>query len=427
MNSNTFLRLWIGLFVLIFFAYLFGPLILMGVTAFNSASFPTVSPWDCFTVEWFGKLARDDALMTGLRNSVFIGLGVVVLAVPLGLAAALVLTQIRPRLRSFYYTVVISPILIPGVVLGISTLIFWDRLGAMFNAGYSSFFYNGFFLTILGQTTFISAYTMLVFLSRLQRFDPAQEEAALDLGASHFQAFRKVLIPFLKPAIASAAVLAFLASFENYNTTVFTIVSGKTLTTVLASKVRYGIDPSISALAVTIVTLTLVGAIIHEMLRRREQARELGQPPQRQLTAMTNPALLLVTLVGIAGLGAAWLEFSGYNANTCEARVMEAKRQAAEKRAAELRQQMKHAPVPGGTSTGSQPGAAVQQPGASGDKAFGNVFNPANLQQQTGTRNGQPAKTPAKPDSQSDSSGGDKAFGNVFNPTNLKQQSGTGN
>jgi len=85
----------------------------------------------------------------------------------------------------------------------------------MFGASRDSIFYDGFFLTIIGQSTFISAYTMLVFISRLQRFETVQEEAALDLGATHWQSFKKILLPFLTPAIASASVLAFLASLRN--------------------------------------------------------------------------------------------------------------------------------------------------------------------------------------------------------------------
>jgi spermidine/putrescine transport system permease protein len=111
---------------------------------------------------------------------------------------------------------------------------------------------------------------MLVFLSRLQRFDRAQEEAALDLGASYPQVFWHILLPFLRPAILSAAVLAFLSSFENYNTTTFAILADKTLVTVLAGRVRQGTTPALSALAVIIVAITLAGAIIYEILRRRE-------------------------------------------------------------------------------------------------------------------------------------------------------------
>ena len=243
MRENVINRILIGAFIFLFFAYLFGPLIIMSVTAFNSSQFPRMAPWECFTTEWFYKLANDGDLLKGLRNSFIIGIGVVLVATPIGLAAALMLSQVGPRLRSVMYTIFIAPILVPGVVLGISTLIFWDRIGTIFNADYNSMFYNGIFLTILGQVTFISAYSMLVFLARLQRFDVTLNEAALDLGATPAQAFRKVLLPFMAPAIGSAAVLGFLASLENYNTTVFTIVSESTFTTVLASKVRYGIDP----------------------------------------------------------------------------------------------------------------------------------------------------------------------------------------
>jgi spermidine/putrescine transport system permease protein len=86
--------------------------------------------------------------------------------------------------------------------------------------------------------------------------------------------FWKILIPFLRPAVFSAAVLAFLTSFENYNTTVFTIQAESTLTTVLSGQIRLGTKPDVSALAVIIVAITLIGAIIHEILRRREAARE---------------------------------------------------------------------------------------------------------------------------------------------------------
>ena len=133
---------------------------------------------------------------------------------------------------------------------------------------------NGIFLTILGQTCFISTYCFLIFVARLQRFDQTQEEAALDLGANQTQVFFKILIPYLMPAIASSAVIAFLASFENYNTTVFSILSDQTLTTVIASKVRLGISPAISALALVIITLTIIAAIIYEVLRRREDKRK---------------------------------------------------------------------------------------------------------------------------------------------------------
>ena len=274
MTSKTVMKIMVGFYVLLFFAYLFGPLLMMGASAFNASPFPQVSPWEGFTGKWFGVLVNNSDMMTGIRNSLIIGVGVICLAVPISLAAALMMTQIYERVRPIYYMIVVSPVLTPGVILGISTLVFWDKLGTLANAEYETFYYNGMFLSIVGQSTFISAYCMLIFLARLQRFDRNQEEAALDLGATHVQVFWKILIPFLRPAIFSAAVLAFLTSFENYNTTVFTIQAESTLTTVLSGQIRLGTKPDVSALAVIIVAVTLVGASIHEWLRRREMAKE---------------------------------------------------------------------------------------------------------------------------------------------------------
>ena len=208
-------------------------------------------------------------------KSLIIGVGVVLLSVPIGMAAAIVLTQVHSRLRTIFYSVSIMPVLFPGVIIGISTVVLWDRIATIGGEGFiAEIGRNGIFLTILGQTCFISTYCFLIFVARLQRFDQTQEEAALDLGASQTQVFIKILIPNLMPAIATSAVIAFLASFENYNTTVFSILSEQTLTTVIASKVRLGISPAISALALVIIAITLIAAIIYEFLRRREDKKK---------------------------------------------------------------------------------------------------------------------------------------------------------
>jgi len=287
LKSQYLLKFFLGVYIFIFLMYLFGPLIIMSLTSFNSAEFPAVTPWECFSWRWFqeGKIAYDGQHLAGLStdwrlhdgliNSFIIGLGVVMLAVPIGMAASIVLTQVHSRLRTIFYSVSIMPVLFPGVIIGISTVVLWDRIATIGGEGFiSDIGRNGIFLTILGQTCFISTYCFLIFVARLQRFDQTQEEAALDLGASQTQVFFKILIPYLMPAIASSAVIAFLASFENYNTTVFSILADQTLTTVIASKVRLGISPAISALALVIITLTIMAAIIYEVLRRREDRKK---------------------------------------------------------------------------------------------------------------------------------------------------------
>ena len=435
MTTERLTRVFVFLFIVLFFAYLFGPLLIMGVSAFNSSTFPRATPWECFTTEWFVKLGKDERLLEGLWHSIAIGFSVVCVSVPIGMAGAILLTQVNRKIRPVFYTIIISPILVPGVVLGISTLIFWDRLGTMFDASYNSIFYSGTFLTVIGQSTFISAYCMLVFIARLQRFDPALEEAALDLGATNFQTFYKILLPFMMPAVFSAAVLAFLASFENYNTTIFTIVSESTLTTVLASKVRYGIDPSISALAVIIVALTLLGAIVFEVMKRREarvaeaRKREGMAPVSRadRASKIADPAHILMALVVIAGVGFVYL-LAFFDSAACKTHVLEEKRILQERQV--IPDTQYQGIFGGGAIEGLEPGAEQPAPGGTGEGApagegepggYKGIFDPNVLKDQSGTgAEGSEAPQPLPDEEGSNFNKG------IFDPNVLKQQSGTG-
>ena len=266
MSSRSIIKVMIGFYVVLFFGYLFGPLLVMSVTAFNTPSYPSAYPFEGFTLNWFVKLWNHRAMMEGLVNSIIIGIGVICVSVPVGLAAAIVMNQIYHRARSLYYLVTVSPVLTPGVIIGISTVIFWRDFSEM--TGTRPMLYKGIVLSIFGQASFISAYCLLIIMARLQRFD-----RALDLGASYPQVFWHILLPFLRPALVSAAVIAFLSSFENYNTTTFAILADKTLVTVLAGEVRQGTTSALSALAVIIISLSLIGAIAYEVVKRREERR----------------------------------------------------------------------------------------------------------------------------------------------------------
>ena len=417
MSSATLIRIALGAYLLIFFSYLLGPLVVMSLTAFNSASFPAVSPWACFSYEWFRVLFDDKHIRDGIYYSIIIGLGTVILSVSMGLAASIVLTQVWPKLRSTYYTMIIAPILIPGVVLGISTLVFWDRAAQFLGAAEGSFlnglFHNGLFLTILGQSSFIASYAMLVFVARLQRFDTGLSEAALDLGATHTQAFRKILLPFMRPAIASASVLAFLASFENYNTTTFTIVEYKTLTTVLAQKVRLGINPSISSLAFIIIAATIFIALAFEAYHRnqsRKQAIKQGKATEKTGGVLPsfmkgNPAAIvfvILAIVAIVMIGTA----QSHDPQQCKIDVRQAKQIETQKRIEEMRQLR----LLRDQSNGSQSSGAISTSGAATSKpsgAFGGVFAPTNL-----------PDGPATPKVQTKPSGSG-AFDGAFAPANL--------
>ncbi len=251
-------------YLVIFFAYMFLPLIFMIVAAFNEPGIPQAIPFKGLTFHWFGELFDNAQIWAAVVNSLIIGVGVVALAITLGLSGALLLTRLKTRGRTLLYGILVSPLLTPGIILGISTLVFWNNLGVP----------GGLVLAILAQATFISAYCMLLFMARLQRFDHDLEEAALDLGASHRQVFWKITLPFLRPTIFTAAVLAFLQSFENFNTTVFAIGGETTLTIQLASMARLSLTPEVNALAVIFIILTVIAAVAIEVKRRAEKAQE---------------------------------------------------------------------------------------------------------------------------------------------------------
>jgi len=210
-------------------------------------------------------------------------LGVVAMAVPIGTAAGILINSLRGRSRSFLYGLMVAPILTPGAVIGISTLLFWNNFRVP----------AGLHLAAFGQVSYIAAYVMLLVLARLQSFDKGLEEAALDLGASHAQVIRRILAPHLYPAIAAGALIAFFQSVENFNVTLFTKGTYDTLTVYVGSKVRTGITPTINALALMLISITVIGAIAYEVLRRREERQQAHlRELARQAEEATEAALL---------------------------------------------------------------------------------------------------------------------------------------
>lgn len=269
-TKNTFGRrseTIMNIYLVIFFAYMFLPLILMIAAGFNEFSPPSVTIWRGFTFKWFGVLAQDTRMWEGLINSILIAVGVIAVSLPLGLAGAFLITRLESRFNGLLYGIMVSPLLMPGIILGISTLIFWGKAGVS----------GGLLTATIAQATYISSYTMLMFMARLKRQDASLEEAAMDLGASYGQVFRHITIPFLKPTILTASVIAFLQSFENYNTTIFSIGGSHTLVTEIGSRMRFGLSPAVNVIGVIFVALTIIFATIYVIFNEKEKAREAAK------------------------------------------------------------------------------------------------------------------------------------------------------
>ncbi|SDE23530.1 spermidine/putrescine transport system permease protein [Salipiger thiooxidans] len=263
-----------------FLAFMFVPLLLMILSSFNDASPPTVTDWRGFTGKWYAffwmpeEALRADPVLRAidrerfigcLGNSLYVAAIVVPMSLMLGLAGAVLLTRWRSRANGALWWVLLSPMLAPGIVLGLSALVFWNRLGVD----------AGLFTIIMAQVTFISGYPMLILMARLQRQPVELEEAALDLGATPFRVFRRLTLPYLAPALASAAVIAFMASMENYNTTMFAKGAACTFATEIGAMARNanGHPPVINAVGTVIILLTVAGAVAHTLLKRKDQGR----------------------------------------------------------------------------------------------------------------------------------------------------------
>jgi spermidine/putrescine transport system permease protein len=259
-------------YIVIFMLYMLLPLVVMGGAALNDSAFPSIYPWVGFTGRWFIDLFQDSRMWQAFLNTILVAIAVMVISVPIGTAAAILINSLAGTSRTVLYSLMVAPILTPGAVIGISTLLFWNN----FNVP------AGLHLSALGQTSYIAAFVMLLVLARLQSFDRGLEEAALDLGASYGQVVRRILLPHLYPALGAGAAIAFFQSIENFNVTLFTRGPYDTLTVYVFSKVRSGITPTINALALILIVVTLALMLYFEFRRRRREKALVAKATTRE-------------------------------------------------------------------------------------------------------------------------------------------------
>jgi spermidine/putrescine transport system permease protein len=253
------LRLIYAGYMMSFFMFLAAPLVAAGVFAFNDSLFPSL-PWNGFTLDWFFSdtepklgMFHDRRLLSGLYNSGRIGLAVAALAVLAGTCNAFLFERKEFPGKRFFYVLMIVPLVIPGVILGVSILVFASMIA---NGVEDMFGWNwsllrpGLFLVILGQFSFLTTITSLVIAARLRKFDVALEEAAYNLGAGRARVLRTITLPYLTPALFSAFVLAFLVSFENFNTTIMLVGADAPLTVTMYDRmVKVGSTPVLNAVS----------------------------------------------------------------------------------------------------------------------------------------------------------------------------------
>ena len=278
--NSALYRITYGFYVVLFFVFLLMPLVAISVLAFNDSDFISL-PWNGFTLDWFFSvtderqgLFADEELIESIFISISSGFFVAIMSTFVGTLAALLFEEEQFRFKGLLYFLALTPLVIPGVILGISILLTATAAGNHIEDSYGvdiELLRPSYWLVILGQFSFAATYVMLLVSARLKKFDRTLEEAALSLKATRLEALWYVTIPFLRPAILGAFVVAFILSFSNINTTIFLIGSDPTLPIDLYSRIRFSSTPVLNAVSFLIVFALSCLAIINFFANRKNQ------------------------------------------------------------------------------------------------------------------------------------------------------------
>jgi len=270
-------------YLIAFLAFLFLPLIVVAVFAFNNAPYPA-PPWRGFTLDWFlgnaatGRtgLFQDAELLGSIATSGVVACWVTLLSVLVGTSNAFLLERGRFRGKQVLSLVMLAPLVIPGVILGISILAFASRLADLADdlLGWDlDFLRPGLTLVVLGQFSYLATISTLTIAARLRRFDRTLEEAALNLGASHGAVLRTILLPYLRPALFGSAAISFLMSFADFNTTLMLVGADSPLTVMMYGRMREGATPVLNAVS---LFLMLASALLALSLMRGGSKKKPG-------------------------------------------------------------------------------------------------------------------------------------------------------
>lgn len=268
-------------YLIAFLAFLFLPLAVVAVFAFNDAPYPA-PPWRGFTLDWFlgnatlGRtgLFADSELLGSIWTSCIVAVCVTALSALVGTANAFLIERGRFRGKQVLSIMMLAPLVIPGVILGISILAFASRIADVADDSFGlelDFLRPGLPLVVLGQFSYIATIATLTISARLRRFDRTLEEAALNLGASKAAVFRTIVLPYLRPALLGSAAISFLMSFADFNTTLMLVGADTPLTVMMYGRMREGATPVLNAVSLFLMMASAILALT--LLRRGGSSR----------------------------------------------------------------------------------------------------------------------------------------------------------
>jgi spermidine/putrescine transport system permease protein len=254
---------WLTAYAIAGYIFLFMPIAVLILFSFNDSR--RNFQWRGFTLDWYPTVFANEALLDSLFVTLRVAAVAVLVSTVLGTLLGLALARRRFRGRTPTETLLLVPMVTPEIVMGLSLLVFFFQL----------FDSRGSFNQLaLAHITFCVSYVAIVVRARAAGMDGSLEEAARDLGASAFGAFRYVTFPLILPAVVSGGLLAFALSFDDYVVSTFNAgVGSSTLPLYIYGKVKFGITPEINAISTIIVATTSVAILLAWRIGARRDAR----------------------------------------------------------------------------------------------------------------------------------------------------------
>lgn len=255
------------IYAIFIYVFLYAPIAFIVAGSFNAGRQAMV--WQGFSLEWYAKAFSNPLIMEALRTSVYIALTTAVLSSIIGTLAALGLERVRGWLRGFFDSLIYIAIMVPGIVIGISTLIAFVSVFDAINPFLAIRLEMGAWAVIAAHVLFNTAVVALLVRARLQGMDRSLVEASEDLYATPLGTFRQVVLPLLAPSILAGFLLAFTFSFEDFIIAYFVAGPDVTLPIYIFSSIRRGITPEINAVGSVVLLTSFVLLILAQAVLRK--------------------------------------------------------------------------------------------------------------------------------------------------------------
>lgn len=244
------------------YLFLYAPLLAIALFSFNDSTVQAF-PLEGFTTRWYEEMAASDPIRQALGRSLVVSLLAVAIAAVVGTAFAFLFMTVRVRGAGLAQAALAVPVLLPGVVLGLSFAIAFREAGMP----------PGLRNVLIGHASFVTPVVMLIVYTRLKRLDPSYAQASMDLGANRLRTFWHVVLPQIRTALVGGCLLGFTLSFDEIIVTIFLTGTEPTLPVYVWNQLRFGFTPSVNAIFTCIALFSLGVLVVASRILRRGGVR----------------------------------------------------------------------------------------------------------------------------------------------------------